>query len=438
MRGSAHQCGSETKSTTYPNTMDMLKIPDATKSIKKHICIGELDGFVEIELNSLDDVVRHGNQFIEMVEKAIQPNDLMAPHVTPSTTSTRSTTSATSVPSTLSTMSTPSAPSTMQVTTSTPRVTTSPITIDTVIPVDKDDLYPFMGSRYSLDPRKLMRLVKPLTLLGSMIGMKEAKQSIYQFVSLFLQNKTTSGMLNACIYGKPGMGKTDLGKILCMIYVALDIVPSQRFVLVKACDLIGKYVGETRQKTKKILDDADGGVLFIDEAYSLTSGSGGKFSYGKECIDTINQELSENRKKLVIIIAGYENEIKDSFFSMNQGLARRFPFKYVLKDYTKSELRDIFLRMIRLDDRLYLDQQVTDDEVMGLFADTTIFDNCGGDIENLITHIAFANSQRTLGKHPSMKNVCTKKDLACGLDGYKQHKKEQTGASEDIWHKMFT
>ena len=334
------------------------------------------------------------------------------------------------------------------------------ISIDKKIEKDDNGLFPFMGKRYSVNPHKLMKLVKPLQLLESMIGMSDVKMQMFQFISNFLHNSKNDGMLNTAIYGGPGIGKTDLGKILCMIYSALEIVPSSKFKLVKASDLIGQYVGQTRQKTKQVIEDANGGVLFIDEVYALSSGSGEKVSYGKECIDTINQELSENRHNLIIIIAGYEREINESFFKVNQGLERRFPFKYVLKEYTKEEMKDIFIRMIRLNDEYWLykdikdiiddnndaadmdeldntiiksklmkkkkrSETVTDTDIIELFNDMRYFNNCGGDIENLITQIAFVNSARTIGSHPEKHNIFTKEDLMSGLVMFKKQKTQR-------------
>ena len=175
-------------------------------------------------------------------------------------------------------------------------------------------------------------------------------------------------------------------------------------------------------------------MLFIDEAYSLSSGSGDKYSFGKECIDTLNQELSENRKKLVVIIAGYEDQIKEGFFKINAGLERRFPFKYVLKEYSKEELKDIFLRMLRLNEDFYLESTVTNDDIMDMFSDMRYFTNCGGDIENLITHVGFANNERCLGQHPRMKNIFTKRDLIKGIEMFKYHKTE---TEDESWKKMF-
>jgi hypothetical protein len=361
---------------------------------------------------------------------------------------------------------------------------------------DKNGLYSFFGKKYSINPKKLMRLVKPIQILNSMIGMGDIKKSVFQFVAHFLHDGTNNGMLNTAIYGGPGVGKTDLGKILCMIYSALEIVPSEKFKLVRASDLIGEYVGHTRQKTMKVIEEADGGVLFIDEVYSLMSGSGNKSLYGKECIDTINQELSERRRKLVVIIGGYEDEVQNNFFKINKGLQRRFPFRYSIKEYTKEELKNIFVRMLRLQDNVHLyksldttsnksninnkleknikensndesnngsngdlnselntnsnddsenkkeniprankdDQTVTDDDILDLFDDIRYFNNCGGDIENLITHISFANSERTVGGDPNMRNVYTKEDLKKGLKMFKFHKAEH---EDETWRSMF-
>ncbi len=287
---------------------------------------------------------------------------------------------------------------------------------------DANGMCIFDGKKYSINVKKIMKLVKPLKILRSMIGMQDVKNDIYRFIAYFLQNDEISSMLNTAIYGKPVVGKTDLGKILCMIYCALEIVPSQRFRLVKASELIGKYVGETRQKTREILNSINGGVLFIDEVYSLMSGTGDKLSYGKECIDTLNQELSENRNKLVVIIAGYEQEIENTFFKANEGLNRRFPFRYTLNDYTADEMKAILLRMVRIDN-VQLSSDIDDNYIVSLFRDNQYFENCGGDIENLLTNCKFASNVRSLGKHPELINVLTKHDFEQGLLMFKKQKK---------------
>jgi len=480
--GKMKETGAGESKLNSNDVFNEIKLPDMKRDIRKSVELKQYDDFEELKINDLDDIVVHGDKFISMINdhnktigKKKSKNNIK--HITTKNlkkekdvdvdvdidgriesigeddikkmidyffTEKKDELSETSDVDTVSSIDTVLSnkrdrlgrknkkhnkkPNNKKETTN------NPINIDDMIEIDNDGLYPFFGKRYSLDPRRLMRLVKPINILNSMVGMKEVKGNIFQFISSFLQNKKNDGMLNTAIYGKPGIGKTDLGKILCMIYSALDIVPSSRFTLVKASDLVGQYVGQTRQKTMKVIKEADGGVLFIDEAYALTSGSGDKYSYGKECIDTLNQELSENRRKLVVIIAGYEKEIKEGFFKVNQGLSRRFPFRYILKDYSKDELKDIFLRMMRINNDMFLDTTVSDNDITDLFADLRYFNNCGGDIENLITQIKFANNGRSLGKHPKIRNVITKKDLTKGLEMYKFHKEEE---EDDSWKKMF-
>ncbi|AYV77611.1 MAG: stage V sporulation protein K [Dasosvirus sp.] len=285
--------------------------------------------------------------------------------------------------------------------------------------------YCYENKKYSINPLKIMKLVSPLEMLNNMIGMKTVKEEVFNFVSHYLQNekdkngKGNCSMLNTVIYGRPGVGKTEIGKILSQIYHSLEIISSNDFRLVKANELLGQYVGQTRQKTKEVLDKANGGVLFIDEVYSLTN-AGKDDNYGKECIDTINQELSESRNKLIIIVAGYKKDIENGFFAMNEGLDRRFPFRYTLEKYTKEEMKDIFLKMIS-DNEVYLDQTVNEKDIVKMFENEKNFPNCGGDIENLITHIKFSNSLRSFGQHPAIRNVISKSDILTGTERYLKH-----------------
>jgi SpoVK/Ycf46/Vps4 family AAA+-type ATPase len=402
-----------------------LKLPDMKKNIHKDILTIEIDNFIELDMKNLEDILNQGKKFIEMKKEYIKrenKHDIKESNTNDIKIEVPNDSTKTGKSGILNFLLQ------QDVTNNDDKKT------KTDVNTAKDGLYMFLDKRYSINPKKIMNLVKPLEYLNSMIGMKHVKKEMYQFISHFLQNEKNHGMLNTAIYGKPGVGKTDLGKILCMIYSALEIVPSSRFTLVRASDLIGKYVGETRQKTKKIIDEADGGVLFIDEAYSLTSGSGRDTSYGKECIDTLNQELSENRTNLVVIIAGYENDIKQKFFAINPGLARRFPFRYVLNEYTKNEMKDIFLRMLRLRDDLYISSDIKTNNILELFSDMEYFDNCGGDIENLMTQIEFANSKRSLGKDPNIKGVLINDDLVKGLKNYRAHKKKK---EKYTWNNMY-
>ena len=438
------------------SSFEEIKIPDLEKNIRTTVELNRLDNFTELALKNLDEIANKGKEFIQLIEqhnienKPIIAEPLNAEPLTAEHLNAEPLTSDALSDTTCEKHDNDLLEKTEQNFSETPldgilkliklisahdnkhscgslnekkqSIDPNHLTINDVIKVDNDNLFSFFGKRYSIDPRKLMRLVRPIEMLNGMVGMKSVKKSVYNFVSHFLQNDHSTSMLNTAIYGKPGVGKTDLGKILCMIYSALEIVPSERFKLVRASDLIGKYVGETRQKTKKILDEAEGGVLFIDEAYSLMSGAGDRYSFGKECIDTLNQELSENRRKLVCIIAGYEQEIQKTFFGSNPGLDRRFPFRYTLKDYTDEQMKDIMIRMIRLEN-IMIDTRVNDNDIKTLFKDKRYFGNSGGDIENLLTKCKFANNIRSLGKHPMIRNVLTLSDFDEGLRIFKIHKK---------------
>lgn len=443
-------------------------IPDTTRSIYKTIDTTQYDNFVELSFNNLDDISNCGQAFIDMIEKHNQAikvpqtddkndtkfldniltNNIFLPSEGIHTNYNMldvvciDTTHHNSIEQNEKLSLCPPTIKNTFAQTVKPNNVPQKININDNVLLDENNLYNFMGKKYSINPKKIMNLVKPIKLLNSMIGMTEVKKSILGFISNFLHINKNNGMLNTAIYGKPGIGKTDLGKIICMIYTALELVPTNKFKLVKASDLIGQYVGHTRQKTKDVLNEADGGVLFIDEAYSLTSGSTEKASFGKECIDTINQELSENRNNLVIIIAGYEEDINNGFFKINQGLERRFPFRYILKDYNKNDMKNILLRMLRLNNNIYLyenkndeEETITEEYLISIFDDMKYFENSGGDIENLITHIGIANSFRTFGKLPSHKNIYTKTDFKNGFKMFKKHKLNVN--NKDIWNNIY-
>ena len=137
----------------------------------------------------------------------------------------------------------------------------------------------------------------------------------------------------------------NIRKLITLINQESEVVAPKKniFKIAKRSDLVGQYVGHTAIKTQKIINSAFGGVLFIDEAYSL----GGDDAFSKECINTINQNLSENGDKFICIIAGYPAEIERCFFSQNEGLKRRFPFKYNIEKYDSKELSQIFENKVK-------------------------------------------------------------------------------------------
>ena len=235
----------------------------------------------------------------------------------------------------------------------------SPITtLDQLIQLADDFLdFKILRTRYgkyrashryhpSIDFDKLVNTIDPLIELNNMVGMPEFKNNIMTHVMYHLQGLHGDEMNHIAIEGPPGVGKTTVGKILGKIYHRMGFLTSGKFKIVKSHDLIGQYIGQTAPKTQAVLDECRGGVLFIDEAYTIGNGAGKRDNYfGKDCIDTINQHLSENKNNFLLIVAGYGDQLDKNFFSINPGLERRFPWRYCLESYSLEELVMIFTKL---------------------------------------------------------------------------------------------
>lgn len=282
-----------------------------------------------------------------------------------------------------------------------------------------------------LDLKKIANLVKPLTKLNNMVGMTHVKNSVFEMILYYLQGfeSKNQNMLHSVIEGPPGTGKTQLGKILTQIYCALGIIDSVKFKYVKATDLIGDYVGATKHKTQKVIDDADGGVLFIDEVYSLST-SEDKDPYGRECIDTLNFNLSEKKKKLIVIVAGYPDQLDKNFFSYNPGLQGRFPFRHSIQGYSSEELRDIFIDKLRRFE-WQLDSNLNMNELTNFFkTNKELFTNFGRDVENLFKKCQYAHSNRVFGKSSVVRKKLNIEDIQNGLKNFKDSKRKNESTSK--------
>ena len=151
--------------------------------------------------------------------------------------------------------------------------------------------------------------------------------------------------MHTVIYGPPGTDKTETAKIIGKIFTKLGILSKNYVKKVTRADLIAGYLGQTAIKTRAVIKEAKGGVLFIDEAYALGNPEK-RDSFAKECIDTLCEALSDNKDQLMVIIAGYEEDLKKCFFSYNQGLNSRFPWRFKTDDYKAPELNKIFKKKV--------------------------------------------------------------------------------------------
>lgn len=268
----------------------------------------------------------------------------------------------------------------------------------------------------NIDLPTIYKLAPHLYELNSLVGMEQVKEQVVSLVLFFIQSLDSANhdMLHSVIYGSPGVGKTRLIFILANIFATLGITPSAKVTFVKRADLIGQYLGQTATKTKKVLDDARGGVLVIDEAYSLGD-TEQRDSFSRECIDTLNQYLSECRRDLICIIAGYKDDLENRFFKTNAGLKRRFAFQYTITDYTPQQMQEIFQQNVqRCGWELHKDAAP-----LSFFEENHhCFEHNGGDMELLFGKIKFEHARRVFsGKLADRKRI-TREDVEAGMEKF--------------------
>ena len=313
------------------------------------------------------------------------------------------------------------------------RITTEIKDIDDLIELAK--IYnPLEHKKYNINMEALSKLVEPLTELKRMIGMPKLKKSILNQVIYFLQDfeEKNAHMMHTIIEGPPGSGKTDVAKILGKIYAKLGFLKKEKVLSVKRSDLVGQYLGQTAIKTQKAIDSAKGGVLLIDEAYSLGN-SEQRDSFSKECIDTINQNLSEEKSEFICIIVGYKNSLKECFFSYNAGLERRFPFRYTIDEYTHEDLMNIFKKLL-VDYKW--EMNVNEKKLLSFFEENRkVFEFNGGDLDNLLQQSKIAHSRRVFTLDNDVKKKLTIEDLEGGLKAMMENEeisKRKNKSSFDI------
>ncbi len=150
-------------------------------------------------------------------------------------------------------------------------------------------------------------------------------------------------VLHMIFSGSPGTGKTTVARILGELFHHLGVLPKGHLVEVERADLVGEYIGHTAQKTREQIRRAMGGILFIDEAYSLARG--GEKDFGKEAIDTLVKAMEDHKDQLLLILAGYDQEM-EAFLATNPGLRSRFPIQIKFPDYTVLQLETIAKQML--------------------------------------------------------------------------------------------
>ena len=283
--------------------------------------------------------------------------------------------------------------------------------------------------------KRLGKIHSRLLELDKLIGLDDLKDQIAMQIIFFIQQLNKDEMMHTAIMGPPGMCKTTVSEILAKMYAELGFLSSGHVIQATRADLVGQFLGETAIKTQNVLENADGGVLLIDEAYQLGDPRG-RDSFASECMNTINQYLSENSSDFMCIVAGYKDKMYQNFFSMNPGLDRRFTWKFTLKPYTNKDLVKIFQYQVDKNGWSY-DETAIDIEKY-IAKNKEHFKNNGGDTLVLFDKCKMAYSQRVLTLKEFKKKHLLPIDVENGYKSFQLLKDdEKDKMSEEIWSRMY-
>jgi stage V sporulation protein K len=211
---------------------------------------------------------------------------------------------------------------------------------------------PKQKNRKISDERQQIKPEQVLEELNGLIGLSEVKNLVSE-ISAYVQIqrrrervslRTEQLVLHMIFKGNPGTGKTTIARIMGKLFCSMGVLSRGHLIEVERADLVGEYIGHTAHKTREQVKKAMGGILFIDEAYSLARG--GEKDFGKESIDVLVKAMEDHKDNLVLILAGYKREM-EWFLRSNPGLYSRFPVHITFPDYSVDELLQIGTLMLK-------------------------------------------------------------------------------------------
>ena len=294
---------------------------------------------------------------------------------------------------------------------------------------------------YNINMTALHDIKIPLQDLNNMIGMDKLKDSIVDQILYFIQdfhrisNAKSQDFMHTVIYGPPGTGKTEIAKIMGRIFSNMGVLSRKYFKKATRADLIAGYLGQTALKTQDVIKECIGGVLFIDEAYALGNPEK-RDSFAKECIDTLCEGLSDHKDNLMVIIAGYETELKNCFFAYNQGLDSRFTWRFNTDDYNYQQLYLIFKKKVN-----DIGWKIKENKIKDTwFRDKMdYFKFFGRDIETLLAKVKIAHGRRVFCLPKEKKLILTLKDMNKGFDMFLNNNevKERKNDRKEILDHMY-
>ncbi len=283
--------------------------------------------------------------------------------------------------------------------------------VDFLKDLSEDKLFEFYNEMLEMDPKMYMKLYKGKLLVGrserklnELIGLDVIKNNIQKIKAYALANKDDKNInLHMCFYGNPGTGKTEVARIIAGILNENGLLPTDKVIETDRAGLVGRYVGETPQKTLGVIASAMGGVLFIDEAYSLVTDETGQ-DYGHEAVATLIKAMEDHRGEFCVILAGYKNKLND-MIKTNPGFRSRIQFELDFPNYSREELGRIAKLMFR--NRKYSISEPAMEKVLDITDVKRKDPNFANarEIRNIIDQVVMNNSLRCIGSEERLVEI---------------------------------